>query len=53
MAQLSGIISRQTQLEHLSLVNNVTEELARIDKENEIDDLIPDFNGHDHGTDDE
>lgn len=53
VAQLSGIISRQTQLEHLSLVNNVTEELARIDKENEIDDLIPDFNGHDHGTDDE
>lgn len=45
---LSGIVSRQTQLEVLSIVDNVNEELERIKEEEGHPELNDDFNAHEH-----
>lgn len=44
---LNGLISKETNLSNLSIVDNVKEELEKIDKEDEFDTDIP----HDHGDD--
>lgn len=44
-AQLSGIVSRRTQLETLSLVNNVDQELERIEEEERVDLIAFDSHG--------
>lgn len=48
-AQLSGIVSRQTQLETLSIVDNVQAELERIEEEEKAQpEPLDDFNAHEH-----
>jgi SPP1 family phage portal protein len=44
-AQLSGIVSKRTQLETLSVVDNVESEMRRIEEENQPVDLL-NFNAH-------
>lgn len=44
---LNGLISKETNLSNLSIVDNVKEELEKMDKEDEFDTDIP----HDHGDD--
>ena len=53
-AQLSGIVSRQTQLETLSIVDNVQAELERIEEEEKAQpEPLDDFNAHEHEDDEE
>ncbi|WP_304758233.1 phage portal protein [Faecalibaculum rodentium] len=53
-AQLSGIVSRQTQLETLSMVDNVQAELERIEEEEKAQpEPLDDFNAHEHEDDEE
>lgn len=44
---LNGLISKETNLSNLSIVDNVKEEIEKMDKEDEFDTDIP----HDHGDD--
>lgn len=47
--QLSGIVSRQTRLETLSIVDNVQAELERIEEEEKAQpEPLDDFNAHEH-----
>ncbi len=53
-AQLSGIVSRQTQLETLSIVDNVQAEIERIEEEEKAQpEPLDDFNAHEHEDDEE
>ncbi len=53
-AQLSGIVSRRTQLETLSIVDNVQAELERIEEEEKAQpEPLDDFNAHEHEDDEE
>ncbi len=53
-AQLSGIVSRQTQLETLSIVDNVQAELERIEEEEKAQpEPLDDFNAHEHEDEEE
>lgn len=53
-AQLSGIVSRQTQLETLSIVDNVQAEIERIEEEEKAQpEPLDDFNAHDHEDEEE
>ncbi len=56
-AQLAGIVSHRTQLETLSIVDNVDSEMKRLEEENEVEPLYS-FDAHQHSdepeeTDDE
>lgn len=44
---LNGLVSKETALSYLSIVDNAKEELEKMDKEDEFDTDIP----HDHGDD--
>lgn len=44
---LNGLISKETNLSNLSIVDNVKEEIEKMEKEDEFDTDIP----HDHGDD--
>ena len=50
-AQLSGIVSHETQLSLLSIVSDPKEELEKIEKEQAAEPLM-DFDDHDHVTED-
>lgn len=53
-AQLSGIVSRRTQLETLSIVDNVQAELERIEEEEKAQpEPLDDFNAHEHEDEEE
>lgn len=52
-AQLSGIVSRRTQLETLSLVNNVDQELERIEEEERVDLITFDSHSGEEADDEE
>ena len=53
-AQLSGIVSRRTQLESLSIVDNVQAEIERIEEEEQAQPQpLDDFNAHDHEDEEE
>lgn len=51
-SQLSGIVSQETQLSVLSIVNDVQTELDKIESESNSDDVIGQYFGNDEGASD-